>query len=253
MHELQVFEDEEFGQIRTTQDENGNILFCGSDVTKALEYSNSRKALLDHCKGVTKRDTLTNGGNQVLSFIPEPDLYRLIVKSKLPTAEKFEKFVFETILPSIRKYGGYITQTKLADIFENPKNLTIFLKQMLHLSEENLKLQNTIAILEPKAQYFDNIVDGNLLVNFRTTAKEMGIKPMFFIGFLLDRKYLYRDAKQVLNPYQKHIENGLFQMKEYINHGHVGTQTLITPNGRDHFLDLFIKGEIPPVHYMEDS
>ena len=75
---------------------------------------------------------------------------------------------------------------------------------------------------------------------------------MFFIGFLLDRNYLYRDTKQVLNPYQTHVENGLFQMKEYTRHGHAGTQTLITPKGRDHFLDLFIKGEIPQTHYNKE-
>ena len=187
-----------------------------------------------------------------MKFIPEPDLYRLIIKSKLPSAEKFEKWVFETVLPSIRKYGGYITQTKLEDIFENPQNLFTFLKQMLHLSEENLKLQSTIATLEPKAQYFDSIVEGNLLVNFRTTAKEIGIKPLFFICFLLDRKYIYRDANQVLNPYQKHIENGLFQMKEYTNYGHSGTQTLITPKGRKHFLKLFLDGDISQNHYIKE-
>ncbi len=108
---VKVFENEEFGSIRTVE-ENGKILFCSSDVAKALGYSNPRKAIADHCKGVTKRDTLTNGGMQELSFIPEGDVYRLIVRSKLPSAEKFERWVFDEVLPTIRKTGGYVIEDR---------------------------------------------------------------------------------------------------------------------------------------------
>lgn len=106
MQDLKVFENQDFGQVRTIT-EGDKTLFCGSDVAKALGYANPRKALSDHCKGVTKRDTLTQRGNQEMSFIPEGDVYRLIVRSKLPSAEKFEKWVFEEVLPSIRKTGTY--------------------------------------------------------------------------------------------------------------------------------------------------
>ncbi|MBE6847772.1 MAG: hypothetical protein E7503_06550 [Ruminococcus sp.] len=108
MSEIQVFNNEEFGDIRTLE-EGGKVLFCGSDVAKALGYKNQRKALSDHCKGVTKRYTLTNGGKQEMSFIPEGDVYRLITHSKLPAAEKFESWVFDEVLPTIRKTGSYIT------------------------------------------------------------------------------------------------------------------------------------------------
>ena len=86
-------------------EENGKVLFCGSDVAKALGYSNPRDALRRHCKGVVKRDTLTEGGPQQLSFISEGDIYRLAAKSELPGAERFESWIFDEVLPSVRKSG----------------------------------------------------------------------------------------------------------------------------------------------------
>ena len=88
MNELQIFNIPELGKIRTIN-ENGAVLFCGSDVARALGYTNPSKALTDHCKGTVKRYTPTDGGEQLLSFIPESDLYRLIFRSKLPSAERF--------------------------------------------------------------------------------------------------------------------------------------------------------------------
>lgn len=110
MNDLKIFNNTEFGQVRTIE-ENGQIWFCGADVANALEYKNSRKAIADHCKegGVTKRDIPTTGGIQSITFINEPNLYRLITHSKLPSAEKFEKWVFEEVLPTIRKTGKYET------------------------------------------------------------------------------------------------------------------------------------------------
>lgn len=99
MNDLQLMKSEKFGTIRKIC-EDGKVLYCGSDVAKALGYSNSRKALSDHCKGVTKRDTPTNSGIQQMSFIPESDVYRLICHSKLPSALEFEKWVFEDVVPN---------------------------------------------------------------------------------------------------------------------------------------------------------
>lgn len=111
-NEIEIFENEEFGKIRTTEID-GKVLFCGSDVAKALGYSNTRDALLRHCKDVVKCDTLTNGGVQSLGFISEGDIYRLIIHSKLPSAEKFEHWVFDNVLPTIRKTGGYVANSEL--------------------------------------------------------------------------------------------------------------------------------------------
>ena len=108
MNDLTTFSNPEFGTVRTLEEDNGTVLFCASDVAKALGYAVPRKAILDHCKGVLKRNTLTPGGEQEMSFIPESDLYRLVFSSKLPTAEKFTDWVTSEVLPSIRKTGGYM-------------------------------------------------------------------------------------------------------------------------------------------------
>lgn len=103
---LHVFKSKAFGQLRTIE-EDGKILFCASDVAKALGYSNPRDAISRHCRGVVKRDAPTQGGVQAIAFIPEGDVYRLITHSKLPSAERFESWVFDDVLPSLRKNGYY--------------------------------------------------------------------------------------------------------------------------------------------------
>ena len=109
-NELQIFNNEEFGQVRTIKID-GKPYFVGKDVAEALGYSNSRDALKRHCKGVVKRDSLTDGGIQQLSFISEGDMYRLITHSKLESAERFESWVFDEVLPNIRKTGSYSTES----------------------------------------------------------------------------------------------------------------------------------------------
>ncbi len=106
MNDIQIFNNPEFGEIRTIE-ENGVPLFCGSDVARALGYGEPHKAVSRHCKGGTKHPILTNGGNQEMLFIPESDLYRLVFSSKLPTAEKFTDWVTSEVLPSIRKTGKF--------------------------------------------------------------------------------------------------------------------------------------------------
>lgn len=107
MNELTLFNNPEFGEIRTLETNDGKVLFCGADVAKALGYKNYRDALSKHCKGVVKCDTLTNGGKQELSFIPESDIYRLTFSSKLPNAEKFTDWITEEVIPSIMRTGSY--------------------------------------------------------------------------------------------------------------------------------------------------
>lgn len=106
MNDLQIFNNEEFGEVRMIEID-GKPYFVATDVATALGYTNPRKAVNDHCKGVTKRDTPTSSGVQSMSYINEGDLYRLIMKSKLPSAEKFESWVMDEVLPQIRKTGSY--------------------------------------------------------------------------------------------------------------------------------------------------
>ena len=119
MNALQLFEYEDH-EVRVVQGEDGEPWFVAADVAEVLGYANSRKAVADHCKGVTKRDTLTDGGVQALSIIPERDVYRLIMRSKLPKAQEFEEWVVGTVLPSIRKHGAYATPVTIDRILEDP-------------------------------------------------------------------------------------------------------------------------------------
>ena len=111
----------------------------------------------------------------------------------------------------------------------------------LEAVNSHLTVQNQI--MAPKAEYFDELVDRNLLTNFRETAKQLEVPPKKFVAFLLDRKYVYRDKRGQLMPYAQHVENGLFQVKESVNEKTQwsGTQTLITPKGRETFRLLYLK------------
>lgn len=111
---MEIFRNSEFGSIRVIE-EDGKYLFCGSDVAKALGYSNPRKAVRDHARGGTKRSIPTASGDQTMTFLPEGDVYRLIVHSRLPGAERFEKWVFDEVLPTIRRTGGYMTPSLLEE------------------------------------------------------------------------------------------------------------------------------------------
>ena len=140
MNEIQIFSSAEFGEIRTIE-ENGKIWFCGKDVAGALGYIRAKDAIASHCKGAVKQSTLTNGGIQQMLFISEGDIYRLITHSKLPKAEKFESWVFDEILPTIRKTGGYGNSNSGIDIEVISKIITATLKELFPLIAENLSYQ----------------------------------------------------------------------------------------------------------------
>ena len=241
MNELMTFSNPEFGDIRTIE-EDGRVLFCGSDVAKALGYKNPSKVLSDHCKGVTKRYTPTTSGTQEMNFIPEGDIYRLAAKSELPGAVRFESWIFDEVLPSIRRTGGYIAgQNELSPEELMAKALMVAQKTLADREARisTLTVENTI--MAPKAEYFDELVDRNLLTNFRETAKQLGVKEREFVSFLIDKKYIYRDQKGKLMPYADK-NKGLFEIKECFNEKTQwsGTQTLITPKGRETFRLLFV-------------
>lgn len=162
--EIQPFEFEG-SQVRTAQDDNGNPLFCGNDVAQVLGYANPAKAVIDHCKGFPFWKPLeTAGGIQKVRFISEGDMYRLITSSKLPAAERFEEWVYDEVLPSIRKHGAYMTQQTLDKALTSPD----FLIQLAtKLKEEQEKVRE----LEPKAQALDDFtnVEDKLLI--RDAAK----------------------------------------------------------------------------------
>ena len=177
------------------------------------------------------------------SYIPENIFYRLAMKAKNETAERFQAMIADEVVPAIRKHGGYLTPAKVQEVLTDPDTIIRLATQLKESREKALKLEAINSdltvqnqIYKPKAEYFDQIVDRNLLTNFRETAKQLGIKERVFVGFLLDHKYIYRDKKGKLMPYAEK-NNGLFELKEAVNEksGWGGTQTLITPKGRETF------------------
>ena len=165
------------------------------------------------------------------------------MKAKNETAERFQAMIADEVVPAIRKHGGYLTPAKVQEVLTDPDTIIRLATQLKESREKALKLEAINSdltvqnqIYKPKAEYFDQIVDRNLLTNFRETAKQLGIKERVFVGFLLDHKYIYRDKKGKLMPYAEK-NNGLFELKEAVNEksGWGGTQTLITPKGRETF------------------
>lgn len=242
--ELQIFKNEQFGEVQLLEI-NNEPWFIGKEIAEILGYKNSRDALSKHVdeedKGVAKRDTL--GGSQDQVIINESGLYSLILKSKLPQAKQFKRWVTSEVLPSIRKHGGYLTDNKLEEALLNPDTLISLATQLKEEREARKQLQVANSqlmvdnqIMQPKAQYFDDLVARNLLTSFRDTAKMLKIKEREFINWLLDKKFLYRDKKGKLVPFANK-NDGLFEIKETKNESTAwkGTQTLVTPKGRETF------------------
>lgn len=173
MNELQIFNSGEFGEIRTIEID-GKPYFVGTDVAKALGYNNPRDAVSRHCKGVVKHDTPTSSGVQLMSYINEGDLYRLIMKSKLPSAEKFEAWVMDEVLPTIRKTGSYQKPMTIAEQI-----------QLLALGNQNHeerieKLENTMTIDYSQQKYIGDLVSSIVIAHLggkeSNAYKEIGKK-----------------------------------------------------------------------------
>ena len=252
MNELKIFKNEEFGEIRTVEIE-GKPYFCGKDVAEVLGYAKPLNALATH---IDEDDSLKQGLTDSMGriqetiFINESGLYSLILSSKLPNAKAFKRWVTSEVLPSIRKHGGYISgQAEMSPEELMAKALQVAKKTLEErearigvLAAENSALTVEKQILQPKADYFDELVDRNLLTNFRETAKQINAKQKDFVNFLLEKKYVYRDKRGKLMPYADR-NKGLFEVKECFNEKTqwCGTQTLITPKGRETFRLLYLQ------------
>ena len=244
MEELKVFENAEFGSVRTTT-LNGEIMFVGKDVAEILGYSNPRKAIIDHIdeedKGVTKCDTL--GGKQDLTMINESGLYSLILSSKMPNAKKFKHWVTADVLPAIRKTGMYATE----ELLENP-DLAIQAFTALKLErEKNKKLNTTVKVqeqqimeLQPKASYYDLVLNCPDLLSVTVIAKDYGKSAKWLNNFLKEHKIQFKQGKIWL-LYKEYAEQGYTSTKTHTVNGNDGKQhskvnTYWTQKGR-----LFVK------------
>ena len=237
MNQMEIFKNPEFGSIRTFE-QNGEVLFCGKDIAQALGYRRPADAIAAHCKGVCVLPTPSNGGIQQMKFIPEGDVYRLIVHSKLPSAERFERWVFDEVLPSIRKHGAYLTRDKLWEVATSPEALLKLCTDLLAEREKNAALREDNARLQSKAVYYDLFIDLHHSTNLRTTAKELDVPERRFVRFLLERRFVYRTPSGCVLPYAKSANDGLFCVRDYYRNGHTGSYTLVTPKGKLHFAGL---------------
>lgn len=241
MNDLKVFENEAFGKIRVLE-KDGEPWFVAADVCRALEIGNPTDTIkrLDEDEKARLNLGLSGGDTNIVN---EPGLYALVLGSRKPEAKAFKRWITHEVIPSIRRHGAYMTPETLEAAIMNPDYL---LKVVVALKDEkdkrkaleaaNASLTVDLEIARPKAEYFDHLVDRNLLTGLRETAKELGTKEKVFVRFLLDRKYLYRDKKGRLLPYAQYVDD-LFTVKECINEKTqwAGTQTMVTPKGRETF------------------
>lgn len=214
---------------------NNDVWFVAKDVCEILELSDVSMSLkrLDDDEKLTQT-LFVSGQNRNVSLINESGLYQLIFTSRKEEAKRFKKWVTSDVLPTIRKTGGYVSnedmflQTYLPHADEQTKT-------MFRATLETVRKQNEqISLMQPKADYFDALVDRNLLTNFRDTAKEFEMGQRQFIKWLLDYKFIYRDQKRKLKPYSQYVPE-LFKLKEFERNNRADVQTLITAKGKETF------------------
>lgn len=208
MQELQVFQNTQFGNLEILTIE-GREWFPAVKVAEILGYTNPRDAVKRHTKykGVANHDVLSNGGKQKQKFIDEGNLYRLITKSKLPQAEQFEEWVFEEVLPSIRKHGLYATENVIEQTIQNPDYIINLLTEFKKEKEQKMLLQQQVGELKPKADYYDQILKSKKLITVNAIAKDYGMSAQSLNKVLHDLKVQFKQSGQWL-LYAKYHDKG---------------------------------------------
>lgn len=240
MNEMQTFVYSG-AEVRTVQ-KDGAPWFVLKDVCQVLDLGSPHKVAERLDPDEKGRNLIpTPGGSQETTVISESGLYNVILRSDKPEAKPFRKWVTAEVLPAIRRSGGYIAgQNDLSPAELMAKALKVAEQTLAERDARISSLQVQNAIMAPKADYFDELVERNTLTSFRDTAKELGIPPRKFTQFLLDKKYIYRDKKEKLMPYENK-NDGLFEVKESFNDKTAwsGVQTMVTPKGRETFRLLY--------------
>lgn len=243
MNEIKIFENQEFGKVRALEID-GKPYFAANDIANALGYKRTADAVTAHCKGSVKRRYLTDGGEQEVKFIPEGDVYRLIVRSKLPSAEKFEKWVFDEVLPSIRQTGGY--QMTM------PQGKELLALAVLE-AQKTIEAQNKdIERMKPKEIFADavatsstTILIGELAKLLRQNGIDTGRDRLF--DWMRKNGYLIRQKGSAYNtPTQKSADLGILTTKEtIIVHADGSTEVKktvkVTGKGQQYFINKFLK------------
>ncbi len=160
MNHIQIFQNEQFGKVRIVLDDNNEPLFCLTDVAKALGYNRPADAVNQHCKGVVVLPTPTNGGMQNIKFGKEGEVYRLTMKSKLPEAEKFQDWVCNDVLPSIRKHGTYMTEQTLEKALLSPDYLIRLATQIKEERQKRIEAEEANKQLSEANTYQTRVIEG---------------------------------------------------------------------------------------------
>lgn len=261
---IQSFTSTEFGELEVIQEED-KFWFPATKCAKILGYSNPRKAILDHCKsgGVTKRDASTLGGNQygasfekkdIINYISEGNLYRLICRSKLESAERFERWVFDEVLPSIRKHGAYIVPELLDALNKNEAerqrlldDLTADRSAMEQLAGKNEALQTALTEARPKVSYFDMILQNPYTQPVTLIAKDYGFSAVSFNKLLKENHIQYKVGK-TWALYQDYADEGYTHYNVYRRGKKAVSHMVWTQKGRLFLYDfLKQKGIIPRI------
>lgn len=251
---IQIFNNIEFGGIRIAEIE-GKPYFMATDIAKALGYSRPNDAISAHCRATVKHSTPISGKMQEVNFIPEGDVYRLIARSKLPQAEKFEKWVFDEVLPSIRKHGAYMTPKKIEEVLLNPDTIIKLATDLKAEREHRMALETKIEQDKPKTIFADavsssktSILIGDMAKLLRQNGIEIGQKRLF--DWLRNNGYLIKRKGSDWNmPTQRSVEMGLFEIKESThldgNGCNITTKTSkVTGKGQVYFINKFLKATV---------
>lgn len=254
MDTIQIFDHAEFGDLRTCVEQDGTVLFRATDVADALGYSNKMQAIRAHCKGVREISTPSNGGMQQAKFITESDVLRLIVSSKLPAAQAYEAWVFEEVLPSIHKHGGYLTPEKMEEALLDPDTIIRLATDLKAERAKRAQLQAENDAMAPKALFADavsasstSILVGELAKLLRQNGVEIGQNRLF--AWLRENGYLMKAGSSYNMPTQRAMDMGLFTIKETtITHsdGHttISKTPKVTGKGQQYFVNLFLAKKV---------
>lgn len=235
-----VHTNDVFGKIRFVKI-NGKELAVGRDVAIALGYSNPRDAIKRHCKGVVKHDGCKEKG-QMVALLSEGDIYRLITNSQLPSAEKFESWVFDDVLPAIRKHGMYVTEATVDKMLNDPDQAIKMLEQYKIEKQQKEALLKEKLENEPKVMAYEEFINSDGLYTFSETAKILSI-PLTatsdnIVGKNTFLAWLRRDGILISNgderntPYQRFVNQGYFELKAYdCNRNSNKTAVRVTPRG----------------------
>lgn len=241
MNNLRLFNSGEFGELGVLI-VGGKEYFPATACAKLLGYAEPQKAIRMHCKGVSKLDTPTEGGNQMMNYIAEGDLYRLIVRSKLPAAERFERWVFDEVLPSIRKHGLYAVD----ELLNNPDMAIQAFTALKNEREKNKALQGQIEEQKPLVEFANHVSNTSDLIDMNRMAKLLNDEH---IDIGRNRLFEWLRNKEILMknnlPYQKYVNSGYFQVKESTKETAYGSKifatTYVTGKGQIYITEMLRK------------